>query len=258
MNMLIIILGSLLFGILFILQSVKFWKSVTVASHFSMVDIAAAGDIKKNTPMNRPLILDLDPKDDTMSKFQATLQDKRYVRYIVSGYSMLLANIHTNDIVLADAQTKLTKDSKFPCVVVLKRDEKALSRAAEEKDFAKFKLRRAWTVCTIKDVKDNGEKILDAILSMNEYTSLKESNGEKFMTHNEIKKDFYEYRMKKYKEDYPQCEAPSSSYFQIVISTTFHANPATRHPETFNKVTFSIHPLILVQGIVKKSFRTEE
>ena len=256
--MLIIILGTLLFGILFILQSARFWKNVTVASHFSMVDIAAAGDIKKNTPMNRPLILDLSPKDDAMSKLQATLQDERYVRYIVSGYSMLLANIHTNDVVLADAQDKLTKDSKFPCVVVLKRDAKALSRAAEEKDFAKFKLRRAWTVCTIKDVQENGEKILDAILSMNEFAGLKESHGENFMTNYEMKKDFYEYRMKNYKEDYPQCEDPSSPYFQIVISTTLHANPATHHPETFNKVTFSIHPLILVQGIVKKSFRTEE
>lgn len=249
----VIILGTILCMVLFIWQAVRFWNKVSVAALSDIMTVVAAGDIKRNTPMNRPVVVDLGEKNKT-ERFRSTLQDERYERYIVSGFSMLLANIHTNDIVLANAKVKLSERSKFPCIVVLKRDEKALLRAAKENDYAKFKLRRAWAVCNITA---NCQHVLNTIFACDEFIKLQNQFAENFLTNEEMKRDFVEYRMAKYKTDFPQCDNASSPYNKIVISTTLHANPATLHPETYNKVTFSIHPLILVQGIVEKSYRTE-
>lgn len=248
-----IIIGLLAIFVLFSYQGVMFWKKVSVASHPFFVDIVAAGDVKKDTPQTRPLILDLDGSEQN-AKLKTILESDNYIRFLVNGYSMLLANIHTNDIVLVDPAKKLKDDCQCPCVVVLKRDEKALQRARKEKDYAEYKLRRAWIICSITD---NIDSKLEEILSSQDFLSLKDKHGEHFMTNAEMIEDFKEYRMQKYVNDYPNCNDVTSSFHRVVISTTLHANPNTQHSATYNKVTFSIHPLVLVQGIVEKTLRAQ-
>jgi hypothetical protein len=249
----IICIGLLVFFVLFSYQGVMFWQKISVASHPLFVNIVAAGDVKRGTPQRRPLILDLDNSEQN-AELKSILEGEKYSRYLVSGYSMLLANIHTNDIVLVDPTIELKDDSQCPCVVVLKRDEKALQRAKEENDFAEYKLRRAWIICSITD---NIDSKLEKILSSPDFLSLKDKHGAHFLTNAEMIEDFKKYRMQKYDNDYPNCNDVTSPYHKVVISTTLHANPNTQHSATYNKVTFSIHPLILVQGIVEKTLRTQ-
>lgn len=249
----VIAISLVIFATLFISLVLSFLKSVKVAANPIMCKVAAAGDIKRNTPSSKSLIMDVSASSDIRKEFNASL--KQYDHYVVSGYSMLLASIHTNDIVFVNPDEMLDENTNCPCVVVLKRDEKALQRAALENDNAKYKLRRAWAVCNITD---DTEKVLDSILESDKFFELKNKNGEHFLTNAEMKKDFNEYRKKRYIADYPSCNDASSPYHKVVISTTLHANPSTQHHETFNKVTFSIHPLILVQGVVEKSYRTIE
>lgn len=248
-----IVLGLIAFVILFTMQSVMFWRKVRAASQPMLLSVAVAGDIKKGTPQVRPIIMDLDNSEEN-NQLKKILDDEKYNHYLVSGYSMLLAKIHTNDIVLVDPAQKLISSEQCPCVVVLKRDEKAVLRARQENDNAEYKLRRAWIICSITD---NIEDKLKEIMSSELFLSLKEEHGDKFLSNEEMIADFKDYRMKKYKSDYPTCHNASSPYHKVLISTTLHANPNTQHPATYNKVTFSIHPLVLVQGIVQKSLRTE-
>ena len=249
----IIVIGIVVFLLLFFLQGRMFLYNLKVVGDSVVVDVVTAGDFKRDTPEKIPVIIDLDDSEKN-DKMRQTLKNKEYEPFLVSGYSMLLANIQSNNFVLIKKGNKLTPETQLPCVVVLERDVKSLKRAEEENDFAKYKLRRAWLVCSIADCQENG---LDSILSSEEFKKLFEDNKRYFMSHQEMKDDFLEYRMKKYIEDYPYCKDVSSPYHQVVVSTTWHSNPSTQHTETYNKVTFSIHPLVLVKGIVAKTIATE-
>lgn len=250
----VLVIGIMLFLLLFSYLVYSFVSSIKMAADPRLCYVAAAGDVKRDTPLSRSLVIDYQCSKQK-DEIRLLLNDKKYDSLVVSGYSMLLADIRSNNIVLVNKDNKLTRETKFPCVVALERDKKALQRAAEENDFARYKLRRAWKICSILECQDSS--YLDSILSCEKFKELNSDHMEFFMTHNEMKKDFMEYRMNKYKNDYPNCEDASSPYHQVVISTTLHANPLTRHPETYNKVTFSIHPLVLVKGIVEKAITTE-
>lgn len=253
MDIIIIIVGIVVFLLLFFLQGRMFLYNLKVVGDSVVVDVVTAGDFKRDTPQKIPVIIDLDDSEKN-DKMHQTLKSTEYEPFFVSGYSMLLANIRSNNIVLIKKDNKLTPETPLPCVVVLERDVKSLKRAEEENDFAKYKLRRAWLVCGIANCQ---EEVLDSILLSNEFRNLFEEHKRYFMSHQRMKDDFFRYRMKKYMEDYPDCQDESSPYHQVVVSTTWHSNPSTQHTETYNKVTFSIHPLVLVKGIVEKTLATE-
>ena len=177
-----------------------------------------------------------------------TIDISQFDSYIVSGNSMLLAGIRDKDIVLTQP---LSADTGFPKILVLERDQFAREDAVKKNDYARYKVRRTWRICTMGD---DIEHILDEIIHSRQFETLRVSFPDNFLNDIIMKQDFRR-RLDTYKYNYPDCESENSENYHVILSTTLH----TRHDsDLYNKVTFSIHPIRLVQGEVKHKFHLKK
>lgn len=165
---------------------------------------------------------------------------ENYDGFIVKGNSMQFCNILTNDLLLAQKDFKIS-DLKFPEVI-------ALSNYNVAPEQCKYKLRRAWHICSDKNTNEEFKNILTQIILTPKFQELKSSLREKGIDQtDDLIDDFFDEkngRLAKYKALYGN-EAISL----IVISTTYEPKD--------KKVHFSIHKTDTIVGIVRYVFEVK-
>lgn len=239
----------MMFWVLFVLYSLVFLAVLCVFGirvHDGMgvkISTATAGDPHVVVPCAQRLV-NLNEKGFFNSDGQI-IEYEEYRKFSVAGWSMLLAGIQDGDLLFVKPYGS-EADMKFPCVVVVKREH--FSRF--DRNTAHYKVRRSWAVCHLG--KDNLNLVLDQIISSVEFKGLiSESGGKKcFMKPEDMKNDFFNTRLKKYKLDYPQSEQAEDENNVAVISTTLDTKR--------NVVHFSIHPYRCIVGEVRYSFGVQD
>lgn len=173
------------------------------------------------------------------SKTGKILNPQDFYKFVVVGNSMQFCGIHDKDLVFVPKGFTLSKIQQLPMLFVLYRD--AIGNQPQ------YKLRRGWKICMIDD---DLEKIINGILTSKQFEDLRnEAKANNSYDSDELlKKDFFNYRLKRYMGEYINCDFPKESSRQILISTTFHTDE--------NIIRFSIHPVSSIIGIVEEAFAT--
>ena len=157
-----------------------------------------------------------------------------YDHYVASGNSMILCGIQDKDLLFVKKNFNASQLVDLPKILVIERH----NAKPEE---IQYKIRRTWTTCLVTD---NLESIINELLESSAFRKLAET--EQCPGNDVLIEDFFETRLRKYKEIYPDCTNVLSEYNRVVISTTLHTD--------MNEVRFSIHPLKDVRGVVEYSF----
>lgn len=186
-----------------------------------------------------PMVLDAPSVDynEFRSKTGKILNPEDFYKFVVDGNSMQFCGIHDKDLIFVPKGFTLSKIKQLPALFVLHRD--AIGNQPQ------YKLRRGWKICMIDD---DLEKIINTILKSQQFKDLREEAK----AHNSydsdelLKKDFFEYRLERYKGEYINCDFPKENNRQVLISTTFHTDE--------NTIRFSIHPVASIVGIVEEAF----
>ena len=154
--------------------------------------------------------------------------------YVVHGSSMKYAGINDNDLILVSKKFTLETLDTFPKILVLKYREPI-------KSMPLYKVRRAWYKGTIED---NFEEVAKKIMMMDKFQKLTQQEG--FKDKEWMIEDLLKERLSDYKSTYFKDNMCPNGFKQIVISTTFDTEKRVIH--------FSIHPVVLIVGIVKESY----
>lgn len=157
-----------------------------------------------------------------------------YDHYVASGNSMILCGIHDKDLLFVKKNFNCSQLVDLPKILVIERH----NAKPEE---IQYKIRRTWRICSFAD-DFNG--IINELLESAAFRKLAETK--ECPVNNVLIEDFFNNRLLKYREDYPDCDNVLSEYNRVVISTTLHTD--------INEVRFSIHPLKDVKGVVTYSF----
>ena len=100
------------------------------------------------------------------------------------------------------------------------------------------KVRRAWSLLRVGT--DDVDAVLERIGREEAFCFLR--NRPEFMGWDEMKKNFKECKLEKYKNTYIGCENADDVNHVAIISTTLHKKG--------NKIMFSIHPIRVIEGEV--------
>lgn len=157
-----------------------------------------------------------------------------YDQFVASGNSMILCGIHDKDLLFVEKGFDVSRLVDLPKVVMIKRRD-------AQPDEIQYKIRRTWKVCRITD---NLPLVLDEIMNLLAFRKLQETVA--CPAKEVLTEDFFDVRIKKYKEYYPDCDSEHSEFHQIIISTTLHTD--------INEVRFSVHPVKDIKGVVAYSF----
>lgn len=211
------------------------------------LNVALAGDVRYGGPCSRDIV-NLN-KDGFINATGERLEIKESTCFSVYGTSMLLCGIQDGDILFTQILKK-DEDLHCPTVIVLKRDHMVYDDISLG-NVAQYKVRRAWAEVLMQNVKTL-EQQFDSIVQSDEFKQLiNEKNYQIFFPSiEEMKKDFFEVRLKKYKEDYPTYENIGDDNHKAIISTTLDKRT--------NLVHFSIHPRRCLVGEVTDSFGIKE
>ena len=206
------------------------------------LNVALAGDVRHGGPCSRDIVnLNQDGFINAVGKH---LRINESTCFSVYGTSMLLCGIQDGDILFT--QISKAEDLHFPTVIVLKRDHLVYDDISLG-NVAQYKVRRAWAVVQMQNI-NQLEQQFDSIVQSEEFQHLMgEKNYQMFFPSIEdMKKDFFEIRLKKYKTNYPTCDNIGDSNCIAIISTTLDKRT--------NLVHFSIHPSRCLVGEVTDSF----
>lgn len=239
----------MMFWVLIVLYSLVFLAvlgTFGVRVHDGMgvkISTATAGDPHMVVPSAQRLV-NLNEKGFFNSDGQKIEYDE-YRKFSVAGWSMLLTGIQDGDLLFVKPYGS-ESDMIFPCVVVVEREH--FSRF--DRNTAHYKVRRSWAVCHMGG--EDLNQLLDRIISSSEFKGLiNESGGRNcFMSPEDMKKDFFDTRLRKYLLDYPQCKQAEDKNNVAVISTTLDTKR--------NVVHFSIHPYRCIVGEVLYSFGLQD
>ena len=200
------------------------------------VNTVHAGSDNGCSPVSREIIISTPTAIQFKDSKGKVLNPSDYDLYRVAGECMQYVNIHPNDLLFATKGFDMEKyNGKLPIVLILKRSV----TASGVQPF--YKLRRAWKSCSYRD---NLGDILNSIIQSTEFQEVRRRStydGDKALID-----DFFNTRVKKYEDDYINCEFPNTNDEKIIISTTFHPD--------IQSVRFSIHPISNVVGKVVAAF----
>lgn len=227
--------------VLFSIQLLGFLRYLDEHKNTLVAKTACAGSEKPNTP-NEIKITNL-RRDGFRTSSGQNIDYKEYICYIAKGQSMLLGGINDSDLLLTRPVDVSTISFSYPCILILRRENNALKKAAWVNDLAEVKVRRSWAKCNIS--RDNPIDIAKDIMANPIFKDLQNKYGNKFPERKEMISDF-ETRIERYKQDYPSCMNDGDENCITIISTTLD----TRKQE----VHFSIHPARTAEGEVVYSF----
>ena len=248
MKALIIIIGICalaLFIVLFLIQILGLLRYLDVQKNAIVVKTACAGSEKPNTP-NEVEITNL-RRDDFYSSTGEKIDIDKYTCYIAKGKSMLLGGIDDSDLLLTKPIDIASLSFQNPSILVLRRENNALEKAAWVNDCAELKIRRSWAKCNI--AKEDPIKFAEKIMENSLFIDLKEDYNDKFPSKEMLISDFKS-RIDCYKQDYRNCENDGDENCITIISTTLDTRK--------QKVHFSIHPARTAVGEVAYSFNLKE
>lgn len=172
------------------------------------------------------------------------LPAKDYKSYVTRGESMRLCGIREGAVLLVKRGYRFDEQAVvFPKIMLLRRD-KQFTR--EWKDVVLMwlclkpghKVRRAWSLLRVGT--DDVDAVLERIGREEAFCFLR--NRPEFMGWDEMKKNFKECKLEKYKNTYIGCENADDVNHVAIISTTLHKKG--------NKIMFSIHPIRVIEGEV--------
>ena len=164
------------------------------------------------------------------------LDPNQYNLYIVDGNSMRLCGIFDKDLVFSTRDFNISDVKEFPIILVINKKHLKL-------DYPASKIRRTWDHVTFTDKDSLIETLKKILKSVNfqEIRILPEYPGD-----DEVLKDFEDKRLKRYMDEYIECENPNDVDRDIVISSTLNTKK--------NVIHFSIHPVNKISGEVIASF----
>lgn len=158
-----------------------------------------------------------------------------YNQFVVAGNSMSLCGIYDKNLLFVKKKFSADNLIDLPKILVIKR------RNAQPNEI-KYKVRRAWKKCTVTD---DLPSILSQIIESPKFKSI--LNADKCPTRELLVYDFFQTRLHRYMENYPDAQHEESEFHDIIISTTWHTDDE-------KGVRFSLHPIKDVMGIVEYSF----
>lgn len=164
------------------------------------------------------------------------LDPNKYNLYIVDGNSMKLCGICDKDLIFSTRNFNIAEVEEFPIILVINKKHIKLDHPAS-------KIRRTWDHVTFKDKHSLIEALKNVLKSENfqEIRILPEYPGD-----DEVLKDFEDVRLKRYIDEYINCDNPNDVDRDIVISSTLNTKK--------NVIHFSIHPVNKIAGEVIASF----
>lgn len=247
LNLLILILsGLLILGFIFIgvvtyiaratdrknsLKSQDFVETVTCVAHAGSEN--GCEDVKSKVVLKALNLMEFKNRDGRI------LYPENFDLYLVKGECMRYVDIHPNDLIFSSKGFDVEcYRGALPIILILR-------KRVSSPDTCAFKLRRLWRVCNYRD---NLEGILISILESPEFQEVRQRPT--YDGDDALIKDFFENRLKKFEQDYINCEFPNVNDEKIIISTTFHTD--------IERVRFSIHPVSNVIGKVEAAFPIEE
>lgn len=163
------------------------------------------------------------------------INPKVYRQFVVTGNSMSLCGIFDKNLLFVSKKNSTNDLIDFPKILVIKR------RDAHPNEI-QYKVRRAWKKCAITD---DLSTILNQIIESTNFKNV--LSADECPTKKTLIKDFFDIRLKRYKENFPDAENENSEFHDIVISTTWHT-------DNEKGVRFSIHPIKDIVGVVEYSF----
>lgn len=158
-----------------------------------------------------------------------------YRQFVVTGHSMSLCGIFDKNLLFVSKKFSTNDLIDFPKILVIRR------RDAHPKEI-KFKVRRTWKKCAITD---DLSIILEQIIESTNFKNV--LAADECPTKKALIEDFFDIRLNRYKENFPDAENENSEFHDIIISTTWHTDDE-------KGVRFSIHPIKDIVGIVEYSF----
>lgn len=200
-------------------------------------EVVCAGDYKKGVKAIKKSVSITDNK--FLDYEGKALDTNKYDHYIVAGNSMKLCGVNEGDILFVPKDFTTSQLRKnLPQILVIKRRN-------AQKEEAKYKVRHTWIICNIN------EDFSTLLLSLKDIPSFKSLlNTPECDGLDKMIEDFLENRLLKYKEHYPDCNNANSIYHEVVVSTTLHTDS--------NCIRFSVHPTVLIKGIVQYSFTVKD
>lgn len=241
MNTTFVFILSLVTLVLFVIVIATVIVSDKILHKKPLLQVACAGS-ENPCAAKKVCVTDFDWNELPLNEQVAGCdQADKYVKFIISGYSMLLGGIQNNDIIFVEP-TKKVDDIVFPAIVVLKREPIAIKKALRVDDKAEYKVRRTWKYCRLDQKDDAIVDIVKEIIEGELFQRLKNKDNNKFPEKSALVDDFKE-RLYRYRDEHKGCDNSFNVNYIALISTTLDTQK--------NKIHFSIHSKNTLVGRVK-------
>lgn len=205
-------------------------------------EVACAGSEKPDTPKEFKVT---NLQWNNFKKTDGTVLDRReYRQFITIGESMLLGGIRNHDILFVK-ESATNEIPTLPAIMVLRREQAAMERAAQFNDNAEMKIRRSWRVCTLNNSNEIILRMVEEIIRNEQFQRIRSLDTTKFPDNEWLLADFSS-RLVRYREEHQDCEKENNVNHKALISTTYDTMQ--------RRVHFSIHSCQTIIGEVKYAY----
>ena len=157
---------------------------------------------------------------------------------------MLLGGIRSEDIIFVK-EISSNEIPTLPAILVLKREQAAIEKAARFNDQAETKIRRSWKVCSLDSSNDTIVTMVREIINCRKFQEIRRLDETKFPDTDWLLADFTN-RLERYRKEHEGCEQGNNINHCALISTTLDTMQ--------RRVHFSIHSCRTIIGEVKYAF----
>jgi hypothetical protein len=228
--------------LLFLVQIASVVYYQRVIKNSPVFQVACAGSEKPDTPKEYK-VTNLQ-WDNFKNENGVVLDAKDYLKFITIGESMLLGGIRSEDIIFV----KKVVDNELPtlpAILVLRREQAAMEKAARFNDQAETKIRRSWRVCSLDSSNDTILGMVRDIIFSQKFQEIRRIDETKFPETDWLLADFAS-RLERYRREHEGCEQDDNDNHCALISTTLDTMQGRVH--------FSIHSCRTIIGEVKYAF----
>ena len=204
--------------------------------------VACAGSEKPDTPKEYK-VTNLQ-WNNFKNEEGSVINAKEYLQFVTIGESMLLGGILSEDIIFVK-EISSNEIPTLPAILVLKREQAAIEKAARFNDQAETKIRRSWKVCSLDSSNDTIVTMVREIINCRKFQEIRRLDETKFPDTDWLLADFTN-RLERYRKEHEGCEQGNNINHCALISTTLDTMQ--------RRVHFSIHSCRTIIGEVKYAF----
>lgn len=238
----VLVILVIILVLLFLVQIANVFYYQRVKKNSPVFQVACAGSEKPNTPKEYK-VTNLQ-WNNFKNENGNILNASDYLQFITIGESMLLGGIRSEDIIFVK-KTENHEMPNLPAILVLKREQAAMEKAARFNDQAETKIRRSWKVCTLNSSNDTILGMVREIINSQKFQAIRRLDETKFPDTDWLLADFAS-RLERYRREHEGCEQENDLNHRALISTTLDTMQ--------RRVHFSIHSSQTIIGEVKYAF----